>query len=233
VIGVTESLNYDSDGLANSITGPLREGASLSELYVTVAAKQVDWKLVDLLQELEQDLVAVPHDGVVYDEPSVALVSAEGSDATEGSAVAPAGSERIAQTSQALCSEPLWDWVADDAWFRQLFCNQYYQYCKTLLPSQSHKGRHRHSEASFFNQSFCSTTTYSVFEGYSTSCDIFNSCTYRNFPIERGAVAPRTVHSNYYYKRSRDAQGLWPTWTVAISSDQGNFTGLSHHTWTQ
>jgi hypothetical protein len=126
----------------------------------------------------------------------------------------------------------LWDWVGDDAWFRANFCDPFFQHCKTLLPSHSNTQQNELTISSYFNQSFCSTTQYSLTYTFADACNIFG-CTRRTFGLEFGAVPNRFVHTASYYTTGQDADDQWFQWHANISSDQGNFTGMSHHTFTQ
>lgn len=216
LVGYDEEFHRDRDRDAARLADLVPADAPLDEAYAAIAAGQLDPAVVAALRDAATG--------------NFTTLAADALPSVQAEPPPPATGE--AETQQALCSEPLWDWVGDANWFQAGFCDPFFQYCKELLPSHANSQRNKFSISSYFNESFCSATHYALTWTEADACDIFG-CTIRTFLIESGTVANRFVHTASWHSTGTDADDQWPAWNASMSSDQGNFTAMSQHTFTQ
>jgi hypothetical protein len=124
----------------------------------------------------------------------------------------------------------VFDWPLDERWFKDNFCRANFQYCDTLDASHRAGTQHKHAEVHYFSQSLCSNSSFTFSQRYATACDPFG-CTRRTWQISAGPMPPRIVYHEYW-TGPKGADGKYRQWTATITSDQGNYVGLSYFGYT-
>jgi hypothetical protein len=210
---VEERFHAALDGMESRLkaTG-LSADDPLDTVYAALAGESMDWNVAEKLRGVEERLGATPLDleSMTPFEPTPL-----------------ADDSPIGRTSQAICAEPAWDWVADDQWFRNTYCGFGFQYCDSLDASHNAKRRGRNEEAYFFNQSFCSAATLTNLARIAYSCHWLWGCSYINVILDQHGVDSGMVLGKFHRASKRDEDDQWPEYKASITSAQGNFTGMS------
>jgi hypothetical protein len=229
---VAETLDLDRDGLESSLRARgVAAGDPVDEIYAKIAGSQPDPTITSKLQDLRKRVEASR--ATSTDAPGGLDGAAPAISPPTAPSSAPSnGAEPVERTSQALCAEPKYDWSAEDKRFRGLYCHPSAQYCDFLDASHAAKARGKTGEYVFVNQSHCSNAQWEMKWRWADSCGLF-SCPKKDRNVQRGTLAPRRVLTKYSSALGKDAGGDWPEHKSSITSDQGNFTGLSLFVYTQ
>lgn len=229
VLTASEKFHADLDRSHQTLAARgVRTGMPMHEIYRIAAGAEADPAIIDYLQ-LTEGRFAASLEHNTGSAPSKELAPTyHAADPEAEYSKTTTIPEPVATISQALCSEPPWDWPADEAWFKSNFCYVAAQYCDTLDASHvSGKGIWRkNSDAVFFNQSHCSNARSEVWRYHLNECGCC-PCWERRKVAEH-ILGPRN------FVRVYQTSG-WPyavEWKASIISEQGNFTGLTHFLFT-
>jgi hypothetical protein len=220
----TETLHADLDRDApNLAKRGVRHGMPIHEIYRIVAGEDADPAIFEHLRKIKERFAALgrPNLGSTASDQLDSVARPTNLE-TERPGVASEIEPQAATLTQAICTEPQWNWQSDEAWFKNNYCYSASQYCDSLDPSHVSSVFGRTSDSDHFNQSHCSEAKIEINLGRWEWCDSLDLCI-KWTNVFKGLITPRVIKSFYFNLPH-------PTVKVQtkIQSLQGNFTGLAH-----